>query len=163
MGSFKDSSNWVTSTFTTVTDNINSMDQKVVCMFLLLVVGTSHGLQCYTGQPSPGDRGTEDNFDPANANKVTCDADHDVCIKTIGIGPGSGIDRRCEDLKNYKNFFDPILELDTCSETTISLGPETNRKATVCTCSQDLCNKSTMLNGGMVLVFALMGFFMLHM
>ena len=71
----------MTSTFTTVTDNINSMDQKVVCMFLLLVVGTSHGLQCYEG-----DFGTEDNFDPANATKVTCDADHeDICIKSMYI------------------------------------------------------------------------------
>ena len=132
------------------------MDQKVVCMFLLLVVGTSHGLQCYEG-----DFGTEDNFDPANATKVTCDADHeDVCIKSmyilsktttmywkstiliaaIGIGPGSGIYRQCSNPRNYKNYLDPIPELDKCIETTGTDGPIRGQKGTVCVCSQDFCN-----------------------
>ena len=136
------------------------MDQKVVCMFLLLVVGTSHALQCYESDFDPN-FATEDNFDPANATKVTCDADHeDICIKSmyilsktttmywkstiliaaIGIGPGGGIYRQCDDLKAYKNYLDPIPELDKCIETTGTDGPIRGQKGTVCTCSQDFCN-----------------------
>ena len=56
------------------------MDQKVVCVFLL-ILGMSHGLQCYGYRHSYEDM---DNFDPATAaTKVTCDEDEDVCVKSI--------------------------------------------------------------------------------
>ena len=63
-----------------------------------------------------------------------------ILIAAIGIGPGSGIDRRCEDFRNTKNAFDPIPELDKCIETTGTDGPIRGQKGTVCTCSQDFCN-----------------------
>ena len=55
------------------------MDQKVVCVFLIML-GVSHGLQCYVYPTSIEDTG---NFDPATATKETCDEDDDVCIKSI--------------------------------------------------------------------------------
>ena len=55
------------------------MDQKVVCVFLL-ILGMSHGLQCYNYPHSIEDM---DNFDHATATKVICDEDDDVCVKSI--------------------------------------------------------------------------------
>ena len=56
------------------------MDPKVACVFLLML-GVTHGLQCYSGY-----FGFEDNFDAANATKETCYsdyADYDVCFKCM--------------------------------------------------------------------------------
>ena len=63
-----------------------------------------------------------------------------ILIAAIGIGPGGGIYRQCSGLKYYKNYLDPIPELDKCIETTGTDGPIRGQKGTVCTCSQDFCN-----------------------
>ena len=54
------------------------MDQKVVCVFLL-IIGICHGLQCY----KVFGHGREDNFDAATARKITCQDWQDVCVKGI--------------------------------------------------------------------------------
>ena len=56
------------------------MDQKVVCVFLIML-GMSYGLQCYVYPTSIEEMGMD--FDPATAEKETCDEDEDVCIKSI--------------------------------------------------------------------------------
>ena len=59
------------------------MDQKVVCVFLIML-GVSHGLQCYVYPTSIEDMADNaDNFDPATAEKETCDEDEDVCVKSL--------------------------------------------------------------------------------
>ena len=63
--------------------------------------------------------------------------------------------RECRQFQVLKKNIN-VLELDSCVETTNG-----GEKLTTCVCSENLCNTSTMLNGGMVLVFALMGIFML--
>ena len=60
-----------------------------------------------------------------------------------------------QHVKKYNNDY----ELDSCVENTDPADGE--KVITTCLCSESLCNTSTMLNGGMVLVFALMGIFML--
>ena len=54
------------------------MDQKVVCVFLI-ILGMSHGLQCYFGDYG-GRRG---NFDATTAMKGTCEEYEDVCVKCM--------------------------------------------------------------------------------
>ena len=54
------------------------MDQKVVCMFLL-ILGVSHGLQCYGGDYGTGKK----NFDAATARKLACRDNEDVCQKSM--------------------------------------------------------------------------------
>ena len=69
-----------------------------------------------------------------------------------------GEDRSCQQFQEIKKYNND-LELDSCVENT---DPSDGEKViTTCLCSESLCNTSTMLNGGMVLVFALMGIFML--
>ena len=79
---------------------------------------------------------------------------------TILIAESSdeGEGRSCQqfqEIKKYNNDY----ELDSCVENTDPADAE--KVITTCLCSESLCNTSTMLNGGMVLVFALMGIFML--
>ena len=55
-----------------------TMDQRVVCIFLIMI-GMSHGLECYKGWTWGG----EDNFDAATATKATCYdwVIEDICVK----------------------------------------------------------------------------------
>ena len=61
-----------------------TMDQKVVCIFLIMI-GMSHGLECYKGT----NVGAEDNFDAVTATKRTCydrvieGVSQDVCFKSM--------------------------------------------------------------------------------
>merc|ERR1712062_38366 len=122
------------------------MDQKVLCVFLFML-GISHGLECYFG-----DLMTGDNFDATTFTKETCENNDDVCMKQED---DDGEYRECRQFQVLKKNIN-VLELDSCVETTNG-----GEKLTTCVCSENLCNTSTMLNGGMVLVFALMGIFML--
>merc|ERR1712062_1176 len=127
------------------------MDQKVVCMFLLML-GISHGLECYHGKLATGE-----NFNATIASKVTCQDNQNVCFKRR-VAHHEGEVRGCDQFQEIKKHIND-LELDSCFETT---DPRDGEKVIhACICSQNLCNTSTMLNGGMVLVFALMGIFML--
>ena len=54
------------------------MDQKVVCMFLILIMlGISYGLKCYDFS------GLEENFDATTATQQTCEDYEDVCMKRM--------------------------------------------------------------------------------
>ena len=86
------------------------------------------------------------------------------------IFPDGSIDLRCASKDTFDN---PDLLLKQCTED----DRQGMAKRTICLCTGDLCNKctedqctnqpinnnSTMINGGMVLIFALMGIFMLKM
>ena len=60
------------------------MDQKVVCVFLV-ILGMSHGLQCYNGDYG----GSMGNFDATTAMRRTCygrvieGVSQDVCFKSM--------------------------------------------------------------------------------
>merc|ERR1719414_1655558 len=112
------------------------MDQKVVCMFLL-TLGISHGLECYLTNG--------ENFNATIASKVTCGDDENVCFKQVYDG---GESRGCEDFQLLKHGYEPVPQLDRCTKVEAE-----GEKGTICVCSESLCNTSTMLNGGMVLVF----------
>ena len=51
------------------------MDQKVVCMFFLML-GISHGLECYHGELAIGEH-----FNATTFTKETCENNDDVCMK----------------------------------------------------------------------------------
>ena len=81
------------------------------------------------------------------------------------ISADGSIDLRCVSKDKFAR-----VSLNKCTE-------DENDDRTICLCTEDLCNKctedqctnqpinnnSTMINGGMVLIFALMGIFMLKM
>merc|ERR1712029_596677 len=93
------------------TTSLEEMDQKVFCIFLLMV-GITHGLQCYWGHSD------EDNFDAATAQKDLCPAHYDVCFKTID--EQEGIHRGCGWFQTLKDDTNPVLKRDRCTEAKIA-------------------------------------------
>ena len=85
-----------------------------------------------------------------------------ISVRLLFQGNSSGLlmrsceSRGCEDFQLLKHGYEPVPQLDRCTKVEAE-----GEKGTICVCSESLCNTSTMLNGGMVLVFALMGIFML--
>ena len=137
---------------------IVSMDSKVFFVFLLLV-GISHGLECYKHYPGyPGAT-----VDPI---RVQCPYGYDLCAtgmycaaiyqnftmywkSTILIADNyeaqysrfneDGTNRFCAK-SQWLDRFQPIPQIGTCTETFwIDFGQNV-QKTNLCLCSDDLCN-----------------------
>jgi len=108
------------------------MDSKVFFAFLLLV-GISHGLECYKHYPEehPG----WENGDPV---RVQCPDGFDLCATNTNEDGNTG--RFCyksQWLQEQRDRYTPMPQIGTCTEIT---SIRSGRKDYVCLCSDDLCN-----------------------
>merc|ERR1711860_195367 len=115
---------------------IVSMDSKLFFVFLLLV-GISHGLECYKHYPGyPGAT-----VDPI---RVQCPYGYDLCATDNYEAQYSrfnedGTNRFCAK-SQWLDRFQPIPQIGTCTETFwIDFGQNV-QKTNLCLCSDDLCN-----------------------
>jgi len=109
------------------------MDSKVFFVFLLLV-GISHGLECYihnyNGPQYPEE--IQENDDPV---RVQCPAGFDACATHTDE---DGTTRLCANSQWLQHGgFKPRPQIGTCTEIT---NLRTGTKSNLCLCSDDLCN-----------------------